>query len=469
MILLTQSSTPIIGQVAWVLGKIMEGIFAVLDFIGIPNIGLSIILFTIVVYLLMMPLTIKQQKFSKLSAKMNPELQAVQAKYKGKSDNDSMMAQNQEIQAIYAKYGVSPTGSCVQLLIQMPILFALYQVIQAMPAYVGKIGNTFGVLADKIISMDNGQFLQNSGIDTIANTVTMYGKHITDGNVRNGIIDVLNRLSTTDMATIAEHYDLTNLTYQGELILSNASTRGLIDTYNNFLGLNMGNSPSHIINQALETGSYLLVVGAIMIPVLSALTQWINVKLMPTQENDNKNTQENSMAASMKMMNNIMPLMSAWFCFTLPSGMGLYWISGSVVRTIQQIIVNKHIDKMDFDEIIKKNSAKSAKKMAKMKEQQEKLNAYANMNTRNIQTKPNTQTNQSSQTKQSSQAPVQSKPSIQNKANAKSSMTEEEREAAMKKSTEYYNSGNAKPGSLMARANMVKQYNEKNNKDVKKK
>lgn len=463
MILLTQSSTPIIGQVAWVLGKIMEGIFTVLDFIGIPNIGLSIILFTIVVYLLMMPLTIKQQKFSKLSAKMNPEIQAIQAKYKGKSDNDSMMAQNQEVQAVYAKYGVSPTGSCVQLIIQMPILFALYQVIQAMPAYVGKIGNTFGVLADKIISVDNGQFLQNSGIDTIANTVTMYGKHITEGNVRNGIIDVLNRLSSTDMAAIAEHYDLASLTYKGDMILSNGSARGLIDTYNNFLGLNMGNSPSHIINGALETGSYLLVVGAILIPVLSALTQWINVKLMPTQENENKNTQENSMASSMKMMNNIMPLMSAWFCFTLPSGMGLYWIAGSVVRTIQQIVINKHIDKMDFDEIIKKNSAKSAKKMEKMKAQQEKLNAYANMNTRNIQTK------QPTQTKQPAQAPVQTKPSIQNKANAKSSMTDEEREAAVKKSTDYYNNGNAKPGSLMARANMVKQYNEKNNKDVKKK
>ena len=445
MILLTQSSTPIIGQVAWVLGKIMEGIFAVIDFLGIPNIGLAIILFTIVVYLLMMPLTIKQQKFSKLSAKMNPEIQAIQAKYKNKKDNDSMMAQNQEVQAVYAKYGVSPTGSCVQLLIQMPILFALYQVIQAMPAYVGKIGNTFAVLADKIISVDKGQFLQNSGIESIANTVAMYGRHISEDNMRNGIIDVLNRLSTTDMATIAEHYDLSNLTYQGELILSNETTRGLIDTYNNFLGLNMGNSPSHIINGALETGSYLLVVGAVLIPVLSALTQWINVKLMPTQNDNNKNnTQESSMASSMKMMNNIMPLMSAWFCFTLPSGMGLYWIAGSVVRTIQQIVINKHIDKMDFDKIIQQNSKKSAKKLEKMKERQEKLNAYANMNTRNIQAKTNTNTSTKPQTSQA------------------------DKDAAMKKSTEYYNQGNAKPGSLMARANMVKQYNEKNNKDTKK-
>ena len=121
-ILLTQNSTFIIGQVAWLLGKIMEGIFEVLNMIGIPNIGLAIILFTIVVNLLMMPLTIKQQKFSKLSAKMNPEIQAIQAKYKNRKDQDAQLAQNQEIQAVYAKYGVSPTGSCLYMLIQMPIL-----------------------------------------------------------------------------------------------------------------------------------------------------------------------------------------------------------------------------------------------------------------------------------------------------------------------------------------------------------
>ena len=442
MILLTRNSTFIIGQVAWVLGKIMNGIFIVLNFVGIPNVGLAIILFTIVVNLLMLPLTIKQQKFSKLSAKMNPEIQAINEKYKNKKDNDSMMAQNQEVQAVYAKYGVSPAGSCVQLLIQMPILFALYQVIQAMPAYVTRIGETFGVLADKIISMDGGNFLQNSGVDTIANTVAMYGRYITDSNLKNGIIDVLNRLSSTDLATIASHYSLNDLTYEGKLIISSEGTRGLIDIYNNFLGLNIGNSPQHIIRTAYAAGAWGLVIGAIAIPVLSAVTQWINVKLMPSQDtssNRKGNDTANSMAQSMKMMNTLMPLMSAWFCFSLPCGMGLYWVAGSVVRSIQQILVNKHIDKMDFDKIIAQNSEKSAKKIAKMKETQEKLNAYNGVNTRNIQ----------------------------NKANVRSNMTQEQKDAAMKKATEYYNNGNAKPGSLMARASMVKQYNEKNNKDNK--
>ena len=446
MILLTQDSTPIIGWVAKLLGYIMNAIFTAIDFIGLPNIGLAIILFTIVVNLLMLPLTIKQQKFSKLQAKMNPELQAIQAKYKGKKDNESMMAQNQETQAVYAKYGVSPAGSCVQLLIQMPILFALYRVIQAMPAYVTKIGNAFGVLAQKIIDVDGGQFLQNSGVDSIASTVRMYGSKISETNLKNGIIDVLNKLSTSDMHTIAGHYGLEQLTYEGKMILSTDTTKGLLDTYNNFFGLHMGNSPSYIVKQALAVGAWGLVIGAILIPVLSALTQWINVKLMPSQNSGSaeKGSQESTMAQSMKMMNTIMPIMSAWFCYTLPCGLGLYWIAGSVVRSIQQVLVNKHIDKMDFNDIIEKNSAKSAKKIEKLKERQEKYNAYANMNTRNIQTKANS-----------------------NKNTSKPERTQAEKDEAVKKSTEYYNSGNAKPGSLMSRANMVKQYNEKNNKENK--
>ena len=154
--LLTQNSTPIFKYVVKLLGLIMNGIFEFLNLIGIPNIGLSIILFTIVIYLLLMPLTIKQQRFSKLSARMNPEIQAIQAKYKGKQSQASLMAMNMETKAVYAKYGVSPSGSCVQLLIQMPILLALYRVIYAMPAYVTKIGEAFGVLADKIMQTPNG-------------------------------------------------------------------------------------------------------------------------------------------------------------------------------------------------------------------------------------------------------------------------------------------------------------------------
>ena len=440
VILLTKDDTFIIGWVARLLGLIMEGIFTVVDFIGIPNIGLTIILFTIVVNLLMMPLTVKQQKFSKLSNKMQPEIQAIREKYKNKKDNESTIAQNQEIQALYAKYGVSPSGSCVQLLIQMPILFALYRVIYAVPAYVGKIGNTFRVLADHIMSVDGAEFLKNSEVSSIANTVAMYGSNLNaenSGTAINSLIDVLYKLSSTDMATISEHYHLSELTYNGELILSNAATRGLLDTYNSFLGLNIANSPQHIITSAYQAGAWALIIGAIMIPVLAALTQLINVKLMPQPENAGD---DNGMASSMKMMNMIMPIFSAWFCFTLPSGLGLYWIASAVVRTILMIIINKRIDKMNFEEIIKNNKAKSAKKMEKLQKKQEMLNAYANMNTKNIAMKAGMNKSMEEESNPSSKTdPAKKIPNV-----------------------EY--SSKAKPGSIAAKANMVKEFNERNNK-----
>lgn len=439
IIILTQNSTFIIGFVAKLLGLIMEGIFSLIGLIGLPNIGLAIILFTIVVNLLMLPLTIKQQKFSKLSAKMQPEIQAIQKKYQNKKDTDSQMAMNQEVQMVYAKYGVSPTGSCMYMLIQMPILFALYRVIYSIPAYVTKIGDTFRVLADHIIEVDNAEFLRNSDISSITTVVSSFAKNL-EGNLSNGVIDVLNRLSSTDLATIADHYQLNNLTYNGSLILGKG---GLLETYNNFMGLNIGNSPSVIVKSAISTGSWGLVIGAILIPVLSALTQFISVKMMPQQPKSG-NEQADSMAESMKMMNFTMPIMSAWFCYTFAAGMGIYWIAGNVVRTIQQIIINKQIDKMDFDKIISDNSEKSQKKLAKLKEQQEKLNAYAKMNTKNIPS-----------------SNYQSR-SMQNKANIGSSVSEKEANEAMKNGTSGNHAGEAKAGSMFAKAGMVKKYNDKN-------
>lgn len=433
-IILTQNQTFIIGPVAKLLGYIMEGIFFCLDKIGIPNIGLAIILFTIVIYLMMMPLTIKQQKFSKLSAKMNPELQEIQAKYKNKKDNETAMKMNEETQAVYAKYGVSPTGSCLQLIIQMPILFALYRVIYSIPAYVGKIKEAFFPLVDKLISSPGStEFIRTF------KEASMYNKQFesdafvngTVDYVQNTFIDVLNKASTLEWHSISEKFP----SLSGDV----TNTLETLDKYNNFLGLNIGNSPSFIMKEAIANGTYIMIVAALAVPVLSAVTQWINTKLMP--QPDTSNNKDNPMASSMKTMNMMMPIMSAFFCYTLPAGLGLYWIAGSVVRSVQQIVINKHIDKMDLDELIKKNVEKRNKKLEKSKGINLKtINDYANMNTKNVAAKQ-----------------------AQQNVSGASSMTQQEKDEAVKKSTEYY-SKNAKSGSIASKANMVKQYNEKNNK-----
>lgn len=435
-ILLTQDSGFIVGPITKILGFIMEGIFFILDKIGIPNIGLAIFLFTIAVYMIMLPLTIKQQKYSKLSAKMNPEIQAIQAKYKNKKDSESMMAMQAETNAVYAKYGVSPSGSCVQLIIQFPIMLALYRVINNIPAYVRSIKEAFFPLVDKLIAQEgSAEFIQgfsNAGIyskqfsnESFINGVTTY--------IQNTYIDILNKASSAEWISIKEKFPVLSADVD--------KTFELITKYTNFLGLNIGNSPSYTMKEALESNSYGMMVAAISIPILAAVTQWINVKLMPQQNTSGKDAddQQNAMMQSMKMMNMFMPVMSAIFCYTLPACLGLYWVAGAVVRSVQQIVINKHIDKIDLDELIKKNEGKAKKKLEKAGVRAEKLNAYANMNTRNVNS-----------------AAKPSKPS-------KPGMTQEEKEEAVKKATEYYNK-NAKPGSIAAKANMVKQYNEKNNK-----
>ena len=414
--LLTKSTTFIIGPVATLLGYIMNGIFWVQSQIGIESIGLCIILFTIVIYMLLMPLTIKQQKFSKLQSKMNPELQAIQKKYKDKrQDQAAMMKMNEETQAVYQKYGVNPMGSCLQLIIQMPILFALYRVIWNIPAYVGTVKNAFLPLAQALMNVSGAQDFMAE----IASKNAVSFKEMTELT----LIDVLYKFKPENWSALLKQFpDLSSLI---------TSTQGDVDRMNYFLGLNIADSPASIFQTAIVAGSVLMIIAALLVPVLSALTQWLNTKLMSTQ-NDTQPTSggaADTMAATMKSMNVMMPIMSAVFCFTLPVGMGIYWIIGAVVRSIQQLVVNKHIDKMDLGDIVKKNIEKANKKRAKKGLPPQKITNTAKLNAKTID------------------RPQPSK---------------EDRAEKIQNATDYYkNTTKAKPGSLASKAQMVQQYNEK--------
>ena len=179
----------------------------------------------------------------------------------------------------------------------------------------------------------------------------------------------------------------------------------------------------------------MLVIGALLVPVLAGVTQWLNTKLIPQADTGNQNS--GTMGNTMKTMNTVMPIMSAVFCFTLPVGMGLYWIAGAVIRSVQQVIVNKHMDKVDVDELVKKNLDKVNKKRAKQGLPPQKITNQAKTNVKNIQNPQNSQ---------------------------KKQITAEERAKTIEKSTEYYKSGSAKPGSIASKARMVEQFNEKNKK-----
>ena len=437
-LVLTQYTGKILGPIAkYILGPILNGVFIFLDWLpwkNSANVGVAIILFTIVIYLILLPLTIKQQKFSKLQSKMQPELQAIQAKYKGKKDQDSQMAMNQETQQVYSKYGVSPTGSCLPLLIQMPILFALYRVIYSIPAYVPMVKNAYTDIVNGLIEKEgSSEFIQS--LSSATNFTKQFSNEaFTSGDteyVSNTFIDVLNRASESDWLSISEKFpDLSSIV---------ESTMTTLKGFNNFFGMNIGYSPSEIIKTAFADKNLLICVAAILVPVLSAVTQWINVKLTPGSNNTQKtgNEQADQMASSMKAMNTFMPIMSAVFCFTLPTGMGIYWIAGSVVRSVQQVLINKHIDKLDLDAEIKKNVEKKNKRLKRAGIDPETLMANANRSTRSM----------------ASKATVNTSADVSSNVNNGKQVN----------NTEYYNKNAAKPGSIAAKANMVKQYNEKNN------
>ena len=433
-VLLTQYDGKIVGPVAWLLGHLMNGIFNVLNAIGLPNIGLAIIIFTIVIYLCLLPLTYKQQKFSKLQAKMSPELQAIQAKYKGKKDNDSMLAMQQETKEVYAKYGVSQTGSCLQLLIQMPILFALYRVIYQIPAYVNIVKNAFSPLVEDLLATTGASdFLQTlSSASMFKSQFT--NEAFTSGDttyIKNTFIDVLNKASTADWNSLTAQFP--------SLSASIENTHAALTRFNYFLGLNISDTPMYMIKTGFADKAFLLMLGGVMVPFLAALTQWINTKLMPQPASDNSKANADDptaqMQQSMKTMNLMMPIMSAVFCLSLPAGMGIYWIAGAVVRSIQQVVINRHIDKIDIDAEIAKNTAKYKEKLEKNKTTKQ-MSLYANLSTRN---------NDLSSAKDSS-------------------ISEAEKEAKLEKVKSVYNNKEIRKDSLLAKANMVKDFNEKNNK-----
>lgn len=373
-ILLTKSTMPIIKYVALILGYLMDGIYKVLDVLHIPNIGIAIILFTLIIYILMLPLQIKQQKFSKMNSVMTPELNKIRDKYKGKTDQASVEKMNAEQQAVYAKYGVSPMGSCAQLLVQMPILFALYQVIYKIPGYIGSIKEIFEGLTTQITSISGytdviKEFVSANKISTLQMTYDQAG-----AMTNNSVVDFLYKLSPSQWESL-KNVDA----FKGmDSVIQ--STSDAIAHVNTFLGMNISDTPMSLITSSFKSGSWLLLVAAILIPVLAYATQLFNYKLMPQPDMGNDST-----AATMKSMNLMMPLMSAFFCLTLPVGIGIYWIAGAVIRTLEQIFINRHLANMDMDEMIRKNKEAAEKKLEKKKETSaSQVSANVHRNTKSI-------------------------------------------------------------------------------------
>ncbi len=415
-ILLTQYDGSIVGPVARLLGVLMDGLFNALSAIGIPNIGLAIILFTVVVNVLMIPLTISSQKNMKLNTVIQPEIAKITEKYRGKKDQASLEKQQRETQMIYDKYGYSPTSGCLPTLIQFPIMLALYRVIYQIPGYVGAIKEQFQHIVD--LALTQSGFAEKIADLATANTMSP-DKYNFDGSTTesvNYIIDLFYKFDSADWAEFNKLFPA--LQEQISPYLEK------ITEMNSFLGgINLAEAPGFKLSIAL------------IIPLLAWFTQWLSIKVSSAGQNTPNNPNDPT-AATMKSMNTFMPIMSAVFCITLPAGLGVYWIASAVVRTVIQYLVNKYFEKVGTDKIVEQKLAKQNKKRAKQ--------GLPEINADGTYVRNGKVVNmQAESVKKEKTMPS----SVKNTAD----------------SSAYYNKQYEK-GSIAARARMVKDFNEKNNK-----
>ena len=218
--------SPIGSGIGWLMNLIFEGINA----IGIGNVGLAIILITVIVKVAMLPLLMSQLKQAKLSRYMAPELRAVRAKYRGRRDEKSLAAMQAETKELYNKYGVSQTGGCIQLLIQIPILFSLYNVLRNIPTFISRInGLLTGVLTGS--NGDNGIMSDPNFIDIMNNN---FGG--VDWSNTSTAVNTLNSFTGDAWNKLAELFP----NFSDSIHSASSTLLGM----DNFLGLNVSIIPA---------------------------------------------------------------------------------------------------------------------------------------------------------------------------------------------------------------------------------
>lgn len=275
------------------LGQFMYFIYNNLAF---HNYGLAIIFFTIFIRLLILPLTIKQYRSSARMQQIQPQIQEIQKRYK----NDKEKLQ-QELMKFYSENKVNPAGSCLPLLIQMPILFSLWYVITKPFTHMLNI-------TDQQV-----QALR-----------TAFDIKATAGYPQ---IDIIKQFSLDKVGNI----------------ISPDLAQKIADLKEgmHFIGLNLGSVPTWKLdfgNLSWQT------LGLLLLPIFATVTTYLSVRISMPKANQNQNQSANAQMAGMQnTMMYIAPIMTLIFSFQFPAGLSLYWSVGYVIQIAQQLYINKHV------------------------------------------------------------------------------------------------------------------------------
>ncbi len=323
------------------------------------NYGIAILLFTLIVKLILAPLTVKQQKSMLKTQKIQPLLMEIQKKYA--NDKEKL---NQETMKLYQKYQINPMSGCLPMLIQLPILFALYYVVRQPIIYI--MGVASSDVWRIVSAVDEWGISNPDALNRFLAALNIESLNIfPENSFKNfGIYEIRFAKLLFEQPEIMNSHFITETGKTYTLIDFNLLGIDLSQTPNlgSLLGLLMGRMP--------EGGLTWGTIGLWLIPLLaggsSYLTSYITQKMQPpqpVQRDENGNEKPNSMKTMMIMM----PLFSIWIAFTLPAAIGFYWILSGLLQLVQQVFINKvvHVDITDED--VKEEMANAAKNRKKRK------------------------------------------------------------------------------------------------------
>ena len=356
--ILTQATGIIMGPITWLLGTIFNAIYNLFFAMGVESIALSIVLFTIFVRLILFPFNLKTTKSSKIQQHLRPEFNKITKKYKGKRDQQSMIAQQRETRELQEKYGIKMSQGCLTALIQLPVFIGLYNVIQNVPAYVFRVRELFKPIAISIFHSANSssvisQFATEQKLRLTTKAVEFASAtSATSGTGKAGlnyIIDVLYKCNTDQLTKLGEKFssnpEVANLISEKSQSISNVN--------HFFFGINLSEAPGLKLSIAL------------IIPIVAFLCQFLAMKVTPMQETGDP--QQDAQMRTMRKTMYIMPIFSFFITAISPAGLGIYWATSAFVSFLITVLTNVYYDHADMDAIIEKQQAKAAVKIAKRK------------------------------------------------------------------------------------------------------
>ncbi len=422
--ILTKQGGFIVKPISILFGYVFDFIYNVMCSVGVVNIGVAIIIFTLFARLLMFPMMLQQSKSSKIMAYIQPELSKIQKKYKGKKDQESLIAQQRETREIQSKYGVSMSTGCITALIQLPIFLAVYRIISNIPAYVTKIYDLYDKIASPIMNSETAKTALTSFVQD-SNNSGMFARITLDYSDKNTVIDVLAKFT----GDAWDKFSALLTSADANVINAISTTAPEINERYNFFGINLTSIPGLALTTAL------------IIPILSFVFQFLSLKVSPTSTpTATGDATADATMKSMKTMMYVMPVMSFFVTVSVPSGIGLYWAMGSLVSVLTTLLINLYFKHADMDAILKKSMEKAEIKRAKHPDRKSFLEKM----------------------QEASSGAEQQQQAYQQKKTTKSMSTQSLKNytsSTMKKNEEGVK---YREGSLAARANMLNRYDDNN-------